>query len=442
MNSDQHQSTSAGIASNTNPKLPAKRKKHRDYKKEDSGRNSNLAWLKEFPWLRDRKTIGAASELSVYCNVCSLKADELCIIKNPKLDQLKQHERAKKHTDAIVAHPLGEFDAAGAIFAAAAKANPEKSVVQWMLEGEGTALDAEFEHKLIQFMLAFGILKNARPMVDYEYQQEILLANPKTRDCMPTRHSSDDLGWEIAEALAEVTLKDTRNLVKDCAAFGLTLDASAAIDNVDYMNLEARVWAEGRLHLAFLELRPLGLRTSAAGQFELVMEALPEILDMSVGELERKLSAIASDGCNTMQGSQGGLCTLVEKQFPHIVKISCTAHKVNLAAEILDEQLQFRRISNLVRDIATYFNRSPKRAEPLRQYQEKLGLKILKLIKVNETRWMPVKKALDNVLSMLPALLLALDAERKEKSDEVCLLNVYYKYLIIFIEYLMSVEYL
>ena len=172
------------------------------------------------------------------------------------------------------------------------------------------------------------------------------------------------------------------------------------------------------------------------------MEALPEILDMSVGELERKLSAIASDGCNTMQGSQGGLCTLVEKQFPHIVKISCTAHKVNLAAEILDEQLQFRRISNLVRDIATYFNRSPKRAEPLRQYQEKLGLKILKLIKVNETRWMPVKKALDNVLSMLPALLLALDAERKEKSDEVCLLNVYYKYLIIFIEYLMSVEYL
>lgn len=405
---------------------PTAKVRARDYKAEEAARLFQHSWLKTYPWLRTYQVFekGAAQRF-VYCNSCSLATISLCAIKNPKLSQFKQHVETDKHQKSVIAHPreAAEFDPRGAVSAANARAET-KSVVQMVLDGEEPQLQQEFDRKLIQFQLVFNLLKHARPVTDYLWLQETLRANAHTCGAVPGMHCGDNAAWEIADAIAEVAREHTRTLIQKSTSFGLTLDASAAVDNVDYMNLQARAWAEGKLHNCFLGMEPLGLRTTAAGQFELVMEALPKNLNFSAGDLQRKLAAIASDGCNTMQGRQGGLCTLMEKQCPHIVKISCTAHKVNLVAETLDEQLQFKRISDVVRDVATYFNRSPKRTELLKQCQEKLNLPDLKLLRVNDTRWMPLRKALDNLLRILPAVLLALDAERKEKSEEVC----YYYY--------------
>ncbi|KAL4516542.1 hypothetical protein Ndes2526B_g05133 [Nannochloris sp. 'desiccata'] len=419
----------AAAASTSNPNSSAapqpkdNKIRARDYKAEESSRAFQSNWLTSFSWLR---TYVEGNERFMYCNCCSLASNtkEVCILKKFKKDQLAQHAETQKHKTAAAAHPpqagTAEFDARGAAFAIIAmKERQQKtSVVDIVRNAEKEVLLKEFQRKRIQFKVLFNILKHARPVTDYEWWDETLRSDDNFAPFMPAMHIGDDSGWEMVEAMASVAMDHTRKLIEKSKYFSVTVDASTAKDNVDYMNLQARAWAEGKLHNCFLGMKPLKQRTNAEGQVEIIMETLPEALQISAADLQRKFCAIGSDGCNTMQGSNGGVCTRMVRKFPHAVQISCTAHKVNLAAETLDEQLQFKRISDVVRDVGTYFNRSPKRKDLLQECEEKLGLDKLSLLRVNDTRWMPLKKAMSNLLRVLPAVLLALDSERKKEKNE------------------------
>ncbi|KAL4523100.1 hypothetical protein Ndes2526A_g07811 [Nannochloris sp. 'desiccata'] len=166
----------------------------------------------------------------------------------------------------------------------------------------------------------------------------------------------------------------------------------------------------------------IGEDPSAVGQKKVLLKALNDYLGMPLDVLKKKLVAVAADGCNTMQGSNGGLLTLLQNECPHMLKISCTAHGANLAAEILDNLPFFKRISDAIRMAATYFHRSPKRTAVLKKYQEEFGLPQLRLITVNDTRWMPINDAMDNLLRILPAVIKVLDLDRKNDAPARTLL--------------------
>ena len=255
--------------------------------------------------------------------------------------------------------------------------------------------------------------------------QNTLAAHSVIGRHMPDMHRTDNSGWAIAEAMDKVLIRRMQDLLARVDFFSLTVDASVATDNTDYLNVEARLWCDGELHLLFMCLQPLGQDCSAAAQEKMLLDTLAseDFAHMKVEEWKRKLVAIAADGCSTMQGQHGGLLTRMQKRCPHMLKINCSAHRVNLAVEILDELPFFKRISDAVRAVASYFNRSPKRCARLMELQERLGLPMLKPITVNDTRWMPIYAAMLNLMRIYPAALRVLRESRDTEQSARALLH-------------------
>jgi len=305
------------------------------------------------------------------------------------------------------------------IEAAEAKKRGDKNIVHAFTEGASQALMKIFNRKRVQFKLVFHCLKNHRPMVEYESLQQVLATEPKFVEGMPKKHLSDDSGWSMAEAINHVLVTHMKDLLKKATAFSITVDASAAVNRTDYLNVEARLFHDGELHLVFICMKKLGLQTSARQQMNCLLTALAEFAEVSLEDLQKKLVAVAADGCAAMQGHRGGLLPLLQKKCPHMLAINCTAHKVNLAAEICDTDAGFSRISTVIREVAGYINASCLRTERLQELQELLQLEKVKPITVNDTRWMPLYGALKNMLKFYPAALALLRQDRDSRSGSV-----------------------
>lgn len=155
------------------------------------------------------------------------------------------------------------------------------------------------------------------------------------------------------------------------------------------------------------------------------MDTLKNITLIPESVLKKKLVAMAADGCNTMQGRHKGALTLMKQRCPHIVKVVCISHTWNLIVSILDSSSFFSRISQAVRDVSVYFHGSPKRIACLHDAQRELNLDKLTPIKVIETRWMPIFKAMQNLMRMLPAVLKVLKSnmEINRESNAATLYN-------------------
>lgn len=77
-----------------------------------------------------------------------------------------------------------------------------------------------------QVRIAFSVLKNGRPMTDYESEHELL------RACglkLPRAHATDDSGWEFGEAIAKSAQLDLAQEFSQALCGAVVIDSSVAI---------------------------------------------------------------------------------------------------------------------------------------------------------------------------------------------------------------------
>jgi hypothetical protein len=221
----------------------------------------------------------------------------------------------------------------------------------------------------------------------------------------------------MAEAINEVLVQDMRKIMNDAPFVALALDTSEAVGHVDYMDIEARAFYGGQLHMFFICLEEVGVDPSAAGYFNTVMRGLEKVLGWGETELEEKLVATATDGASVMQGSKSGLVKRLRDIAPYNIGVQCTAHQVNLAADVLDDIPAFHRIKCVVQNIRNYFSASPKRTAALKLAQKDLDCPELLPIKVQEVRWMTIQPALERLVKIMPALLNKLKEDEAKEPD-------------------------
>ena len=398
-----------------------KRQRTRNHTKEDRGRKIQSSWFLERSWLR----VSYLTEKCIlFCNACSVAAGELVTFKI-KGDRLSKHEATTRHKDAIGKCQGGEYSSEAAEatrqFLGDKNGNgrllPTNDLMNTFDKGLPVAMQKEFEKKLVQFMLIYGTMKKNRPMTDYEYDHRLLKAHPSINDIMPRQHATDFSGWEMADAMNSVLVKEMQCLLARADFFSLTVDASTAIDNTDYLNIEARLWYGGRLHFLFVAMRPLGTDCTAASQEELLMETMTsdEFGGICRDCMKHKLVAMAADGCSTMQGQQNGLLARMRRVCPYMQKMSCVAHKLNIIVEKLPDGFTvINDVYHAVQRVSVYFNTSPKRCAQLKQEQEFLGLDILKPVTLVDTRWLPLYDGICTLRRIYPAVLRVLVKNRRK----------------------------
>ena len=107
-----------------------------------------------------------------------------------------------------------------------------------------------------------------------------------------------------------------------------------------------------------------------------------------------------TDGAPVMVGEVGGVFALLKCDIPHLVKVHCIAHRLELAfADTVKAIPELEEAKSILQGIWKHYHYSPKAVHELKEVAESMQVRAYKAVKADGTRWVPhLKRALDVLL--------------------------------------------
>ena len=93
--------------------------------------------------------------------------------------------------------------------------------------------------------------------------------------------------------------------------------------------------------------------------------------------------------------------------------LGCPCHLIHLAAEKAAAQLPVS-IEELLVDVFFYLDKSSKRKQGLKEFQDLCGVEMRKIVKHGSTRWLSLEKCVARLLQQWPALLQYFESEQSK----------------------------
>lgn len=256
-------------------------------------------------------------------------------------------------------------------------------------------------------------------MNDYPEYKELLSFHGVPN--FPNSHWSVSSGWEWATYMSEVIKEDLREIVNRSQFISLSLDEVTAIDNTSWVCIHVYVVDKHVRNENFIGIFKLQVNANAENIFELVTKSMKDSLGMTSMEIAKKLVCLGADGASVMQGQRNGLCVRLQTSIaPYMLGIHCMAHRTNLAFKIVSDFEEVSKVETLVKDLYSYFSKSPKRSLEFCQFQEGLtnGKKLLKDV---DTQWISLYGPVQRVFNEYPSLvgLMDMHAGDVERAEEL-----------------------
>ena len=113
--------------------------------------------------------------------------------------------------------------------------------------------------------------------------------------------------------------------------------------------------------------------------------------------------SFGADNASVMQGLGKGLAGFIKRKNSAIYMLGCPCHLIHLAAEKAASQLPVS-VEDLLVDVFYYLDKSSKRKQELKHFQELCGVEMRKIVKHVSTRWLSLGKCIDRLLQQWPAL--------------------------------------
>ena len=111
--------------------------------------------------------------------------------------------------------------------------------------------------------------------------------------------------------------------------------------------------------------------------------------------------ALGADGANVMLGEISGVYGLLKQEIPHIIKVHCVAHRLELSfADTLSDVPVLKDVKEMLQGIWKHYHYSAKAVRELKELAESMEVRAYKAIKADGTRWVPhMQRALNILLS-------------------------------------------
>ncbi len=185
----------------------------------------------------------------------------------------------------------------------------------------------------------------------------------------------------------------------------LSLDELIAIDNTSWVCMHVYTVTNLCRQPFLLSVAKLNCSAIAENLYELLKNTVIESRGLDSMEIAKKLVCVGVDGASIMQGHKGSLCKKIKNDLaPYAIPIHCTAHRMNLAFEIVSNFGCVSKVESLIKEIYQYFCRSPKRVWEFQHFVAGLT-DGRKLLKDNDTRWIsldgPTHRVMSEYLSLL-----------------------------------------
>lgn len=117
-----------------------------------------------------------------------------------------------------------------------------------------------------------------------------------------------------------------------------------------------------------------------------------------------------SDNANVMMGRYNSVLSRVKEKQPKVFSLGCVCHLANLCVKAGIKVLPVD-VDDFLVDLFYFFNKSAKRMEEFREFQEFTGTTELKIVKHCQTRWLSLERSVKRVLVQWDALYAYFDKE-------------------------------
>ena len=190
-------------------------------------------------------------------------------------------------------------------------------------------------------------------------------------------------------------------VTKQCQTqpYGLMCDGSSDRAENKTFALLVRVFDEDECEV---KSRFLDMPVSNIGTAEKLFECVKVSLSKR-GIPWENLLAYNSDNASVMKGRHNSVLSRIKEVQPSIFDLGCICHLANLSVGVGMKHIPLP-VEDLLIDIYFHFEKSCKRKEIFKEFQDFTGIEFQKIIKHCSTRWLSLLNCILRIIHQWPAL--------------------------------------
>lgn len=238
------------------------------------------------------------------------------------------------------------------------------------------------------FRTAYKVAKQNQSFNDFETEIDVQELNGLNMGRI--LHSNKACANIINHISAEMRKHIVQEIIKSTDKFAIMIDESTTLSKKSTLILYIRVCLkdlgmESPVNL-FLDLIELENVTSLA-IFQAVIQCL-EGYNLNDNVMANRLIAVSCDGAAVMLGRKSGVCALLKERFPSIIVWHCSNHRLELCVnDVVKKMATINRFKAFIDKLYVLYHASPKNSRDLHLVADELGVQLLKIGRVLDTRW-------------------------------------------------------
>ena len=336
------------------------------------------SWLKDFTWL----TYDSEGN-RMFCKFC--RDNPTCSdssstfvsgSQNFKIESVRSPETSTGHTRCVAAAKVSE--------------NPQLAPLPRALLSMSKGVSQKMERL---FDIAYFVAKREMPFTSFPHLCKLEMKHGVE---LGNTYINDKACKTFVTAIAGQLKHEISSKLQSSKFISVMADSACDVGVREVEDVYACHLVKGEIENSFVGLKACE-NSKAPGIKAAVETAMTEVCR----DWKEKTVALGADGANVMLGEISGVYGLLKQEIPHIIKVHCVAHRLELSfADTLSDVPVLKDVKEMLQGIWKHYHYSAKAVRELKELAESMEVRAYKAIKADGTRWVPhMQRALNILLS-------------------------------------------
>lgn len=336
------------------------------------------SWLKDFTWL----TYDSEGN-RMFCKFC--RDNPTCSdssstfvsgSQNFKIESVRSHETSTGHTRCVAAAKVSE--------------NPQLAPLPRALLSMSKEVSQKMERL---FDIAYFVAKREMPFTSFPHLCKLEMKHGVE---LGNTYINDKACKTSVTAIAGQLKHELSSKLQSSKFISVMADSACDVGVREVEDVYTCHLVKGEIENSFVGLKACE-NSKAPGIKAAVETAMTEVCR----DWKEKTVALGADGANVMLGEISGVYGLLKQEIPHIMKVHCVAHRLELSfADTLSDVPVLKDVKEMLQGIWKHYHYSAKAVRELKELAESMEVRAYKAIKADGTRWVPhMQRALNILLS-------------------------------------------
>lgn len=336
------------------------------------------SWLKDFTWL----TYDSEGN-RMFCKFC--RDNPTCSdssstfvsgSQNFKIESVRSHETSTGHTRCVGAAKVSE--------------NPQLAPLPRALLSMSKEVSQKMERL---FDIAYFVAKREMPFTSFPHLCKLEMKHGVE---LGNAYINDKACKTFVTAIAGQLKHELSSKLQSSKFISVMADSACDVGVREVEDVYACHLVKGEIENSFV-----GLKACENGKAPGIKAAVETAMREVCRDWKEKTVALGADGANVMLGEISGVYGLLKQEIPHIIKVHCITHRLELSfADTLSDVSVLKDVKEMLQGIWKHYHYSAKAVRELKELAESMEVRAYKAIKADGTRWVPhMQRALNILLS-------------------------------------------